>query len=159
MEVTYQCTVRDYVEAQSAVIKGSAGYRVLIVVAIFFLFLAAYELYYKTVFDAVPALLMSTAWLGWAFAGVRWWAKRDFAKHPNLRKEYTLSADEGGLRLKTDISDGSGSWAVYTKSRETPSLFLLFCGARIFSMIPKRAFSPSQLEIFRDLVRRSVPSK
>jgi len=70
----------------------------------------------------------------------------------------TLSADEQGLRSATSAGHSENNWSTYTNF-ETSNLFLLYMGSGLFEVIPKRAFSPSQLEEFRNLLTRYVSVK
>jgi hypothetical protein len=81
------------------------------------------------------------------------------SQHPNLARQYLLRVDDGGWEKIGEISQGGGKWAAYTKFRETPNLFMIYRGARTFSMIPKRAFTVSQLGEFRELISNKLPGK
>lgn len=71
-----------------------------------------------------------------------------------FRRTYRRNIRMFGMRTVT-ISDTSivadhqlghveSTWNMYEKFRETPKLFLLYQGADLIGIVPKRAFSPTQ---------------
>ena len=70
-----------------------------------------------------------------------------------------LDLKDEGLYGTSAIGEGTAKWSAFSKLRETPNLFMLYMGARMFRVIPKRAFSPSQLEEARALLRTKLPMK
>ncbi|MEV6791744.1 YcxB family protein [Streptomyces sp. NPDC051320] len=54
--------------------------------------------------------------------------------------------------IETDLERGEFKWAAIIKIRETREAFLLHPSARLFIVIPKRAFAPEQLTEFSAFV-------
>ena len=48
------------------------------------------------------------------------------------------------------------SWNHYNKWIEDESVFVLFTSAIIFVLIPKRAFDPKQLVLFREMLHAKI---
>ena len=148
--------------------------------------LAADRLYYKSTLwakiDRVVAVLLVV--LGslatWA-AGPRWWAliwfplafaewfnllslrplqvMYWFRADPKFRETYRLTFSAGGIRFRTASIDALIQWTHYTRMLEDRRLCLLIYGSRMFSVIPKRAFtSEAELSAFRALVVSSLRS-
>jgi YcxB-like protein len=155
MEVTYRLTPADYVEAQRIHLRSTWGYKVLIFIAALFALYATYEVVFVDILRAVPPALASALWIFYPFL-FSFRARRDFAKHPNLGREYVLRVEDNGLHMSSDVSQGGGKWSAYTKFRETPNLFVLYAGARLFFALPKRFFSSEQQTDFRELLIRNV---
>jgi hypothetical protein len=155
MEVTYRLTPTEYVEAQRAHLKSTWGYRFMVSIAALSAVFAIYEVIFVDVFRAAPAALLSALWISCSFL-ISFRARRDFVKHPNLAREYMLRIEDDGLYMSSDVSQGGAKWSAYVKFRETPNLFVLYAGARIFYMFPKRVFSSDQQSRFREVLIRNV---
>jgi hypothetical protein len=74
-------------------------------------------------------------------------------------RKYVLTVENEGLKLSSDVSQSAAKWEAYTKFRETPNLFVLYAGPRLFYSFPKRFFTPEQLAKFRELAGRYVAAK
>jgi hypothetical protein len=147
--------------------------------------LAAERLYYRSTFwwkaDKVVAVLLLVfgIWLVSA-AGVRWWSVvwfplaiaewfnllsvrhlqvRFFFKHnPKFLERYRLTFSDAGIDFKTKSLESTLAWTHYTRVLENDFVTLLIYGARMYTVIPRRAFSDaSQHARFISLVRRHVP--
>jgi hypothetical protein len=159
MDVQYQCNVNDYVEAQNAVLKASVGYYILFIGGGFSLVLGMIVAYWGRLATATPALALALFWLAYPIFYLPAKIRRDFKKHPNFSRPCNLHVDDDGLRSSSDISTSETKWGAFVKFRETPNVFMVYFGGNIFRVIPKRAFAASQLEEFRELLRRKLPAK
>jgi len=61
--------------------------------------------------------------------------------------------------IESSHGKSENKWSLFTKLRETPRVMLMYVGARNFMIIPKRAFSPEELNEFRALVNRQLPGR
>jgi hypothetical protein len=160
MEVRYQCTADDYGEAQRAHAKKSIGYYVLLVLGIATVLMGALIMLRVSINVGVWLALGGIFWLSWfPFSFSKWRIGRDFRKHPNLGLPCTLVVDGEGLQMRSDVSQSQAKWDAYSKFLETPGLFLIYPGARMFFMIPKRAFSGMQADEFRRLLQQKLQRK
>jgi len=159
MDVRYTCNLDDYREAQYAQLRRSASYYIMLVGGGLCLLFGAVLALTRTFASAAPILLLALFWLGWVLAYLPLKLKRDFHGHPNFAKDCHVHADDEGLRSESELSSGETKWAAFTKFRETSNLFMLYFGGRMFKVVPKRAFSPSELEQFRALLRRKLSTK
>lgn len=87
------------------------------------------------------------------------WFRRDFRKRPNFGHAQTLRADGDGLQYASDLGQSEVKWNAFAKFRETPNLFMLYSGARMFQVVPKRAFEGTQLEEFRTVIQDNLAKK
>jgi hypothetical protein len=158
IETKYRCNVDDYVEAQRAHMKSARGYRIVLGLGALCLVFSAFDLYEMGFSHAAPAILLGLFWISCPFLFFTTRCRRDFKKHPNLSREYTFRADESGIHLRSDVSDHGGKWEVYVRFRETKNLFLLYYGARMFLMIPKRALQGTGEDAFRGLIVANIRS-
>lgn len=157
METRYQCDEGDYLEAQRAAFAKTA--RVIQIIVALLIPVAVWEVYALGLANTAPAILAGSFLLICPLVFFSTRVRRDFRRHPNLAREYRLRADNNGLELVSDVNQGGGKWASYTAFRETANLFVIYCGARMFFMVPKRAFSGAQLDEFRRLIRGKLPHK
>jgi len=78
-----------------------------------------------------------------------------FKRNPKLRETYHLSFGESGIHFRTASIDSHIKWDHYSRVLENESLYLLIYGSRMYTLIPKRAFSSVlELEAFKSLVNR-----
>ncbi|MDT0469072.1 YcxB family protein [Streptomyces gibsoniae] len=71
---------------------------------------------------------------------------------PRLCKPTQALLTVDRFTIETDLERGEFKWAAITKIRETNEVFLLHPSARLFIVIPKRAFAPEQLTEFSAFV-------
>lgn len=159
MDVQYQCGLNDYIEAQKVVLGRSSGYYIMLVGGGFCLILGVVVAFSMRLADGLPALALAVCWFGYLIIYLPVKLRRDFSKHPNFSRHCNLHVDDNGLRSSSDVSSGDTKWGAFVKFRETPNLFMLYLGERVFRVIPKRAFSTLQLEEFRGLLRTKLSMK
>lgn len=151
MEARYRCNVDDYVEAQKAYAGRTGGLRVWVIMAAVLALIALYMVIFVDIYRALPLALVAALWTIPKFI-FPWRMRRDFERHPNQAREHLLRADEEGIFLASEIGQGSRKWSGYTAFLEATNVFLLFTGARVFQIVPKRAFVPTELDEFRKLL-------
>lgn len=71
---------------------------------------------------------------------------------PRLCKPTHVLLTVNRFTIETDLERGEFKWAAIIKIRETSEAFLLHPSARLFIVIPKRAFAPEQLAEFSAFV-------
>jgi YcxB-like protein len=159
MDVQYKCNLEDYKEAQKAQLKRSVSYHIMLVGGGLCLLFGALLAFTGPLSSSVPLLLLAVLWLGYPSLYLPFKLNRDFQEHPNFGRDCHLQVNDDELRSQSDVSTGETKWAAFVKFHETPNLFMLYLGGRMFKVIPKRAFSASQLEEFRELLCRKLPAK
>ncbi len=160
MEVHYQCGVEDYLEAQYAHHRRSTLFYIisgLIIAssAIAGIYLSVTEGYSQ----GSPLLALVVFWALLRFILRPFYFRRDFRRHPNFGRAQTLHIDESGIEYKSDLGHSETKWEAYSKLRETPNLFMLYLGARLFQVIPKRAFPDQRREELRRLLQEKIPGR
>ena len=157
MEIRFQCDLADYREAQLAHIKGSTGYYVMIVLGCMAVLFGSYQAYSIDFGLGLITQLVGIFWLLWPTILKRSWLKRDFRKHPNFAVPQVLIVGEEGLQTSSELGGGIVKWPAFTKFKETKNLFMLYMGARMFRVVPKRAIPTAQVNDFRTLVKNKLP--
>lgn len=158
VEVQYQCTREDYLEAQAQQKKGLLFY-LYWVIGVFFLLTGLVTVSTAGWSQATRMFLIAAASLAWPVVLRPLQMRRHFRTLPNFVLKQSLSPDEEGLHTTTSVGRSENKWSAYTSLDETPNLFLLYMGSGMFEVIPKRAFSASQLEEFRNLLTRHIPAR
>lgn len=158
MEIHFQNTIDDYVEAQRAYQRHRIWYHAYLWLAAASALVAVYLVLFVDIYRSIGPLLCA-AWFLLPRLLFPWRMRRDFRKHPHFALESDLVAVEEGLQYKSDLGEGVSRWGAYTKWHETENLFMLYTGDRLFRVIPKRAFEASQLTGFRELLRSKLGSK
>lgn len=147
--------------------------------------LAAERLFYKSTFwakgDKVVAVLLVIGgllllvfsvqlwWLSIAFffiAAAEWFhmlspsalrTRFFFKRNPKFLEKYNLSFSDSGIHFKTASIDSDIAWTHYSRWIEDDYVFLMIYGSRMYSVIPKRAFSdPEVIAAFRSLISRHI---
>lgn len=92
---------------------------------------------------------------GWALAPFAWW---QFHNRPDLvGADTTMTADEDGLVFDGPFSKGRTNWNTFQKVHDVGGCLLFDNAAGVSIIVPKRAFSPSQLgALYRLLERRDL---
>lgn len=162
MRVRYQCNSADYNEALSTRESTTLRHRMLraILAGVLIILVSAVGAnlgFRQGAIGVAIVLFFLLFWLIYTFAAFPLWVRRDYRRHPNVQREQSLRVDEEGLFLESEIGHTETRWAAYTRWRETKSLFLLYLGPRPFEIIPKRAFSPQQLQEFQRLLSAKLP--
>ena len=102
-----------------------------------------------------PSVVLSVMFLGSPWL-LKAWVERDFAKHPYLGGDWKCAFSEDGFLMEGRAGSSQLTWNAVVRWKERPNLMLLYLGARMFYIIPKRAFDEQQLVRFRDLVSRKT---
>ena len=163
IDLEYQCRLGDYQEACRAQRPFSMARNVLVAVLFcaFITVIALIATEHGVRQGSAQVTIVALTFCLWAAAKLLRpvWVKRDFAKHPNFSLPQVVRITEEGVHTQHAVGQSDTKWPAYTKFRETQNLFILYLGARLFEVIPKRAFDPRDLDGFRKLVRQKLPAK
>lgn len=81
-----------------------------------------------------------------------------FRREPKLHDQYSLTFSEQGIRFNTEHIDSQLEWSLYSRALIDTYSYILYHGARSFTVIPKRVFeSNDQEKNFRNLLTQKVP--
>ncbi len=76
-----------------------------------------------------------------------------FKNTVKFQEEYFLSFSDDGISFKTESINSQLKWSIYRQVIETSDFIFLVQNSRMYTIIPKRTFSKSEmLESFRELV-------
>jgi hypothetical protein len=163
MEVTYQLTAADYVQAQKACRRKNAlikwSWRLMIAFVVVFVLIAIIGIA-NTPADkrpsSIPLILLIAFWVYFFAAYPRIAARRNFQRMPSAQGTQTLQADHDGVRIRSSCSDWNLSWPAIVRNVELADDFLIFTSPSFVIPIPKRAFTPDQLTEFRTLLHEKI---
>ena len=80
-----------------------------------------------------------------------------FRREPKLHDQYALTFSEQGIRFNTEHIDSQLEWSLYSRALIDAHSYILYYGARSFTVIPKRVFeSNDQEKNFRNLLTQKV---
>jgi hypothetical protein len=105
--------------------------------------------------DAVPLALMGAYGVYCGFALPRYFRKL-YRKDKRYQNEITVDISEDGVHVVTPTTDTRMKWNAINRFLESDKIFLLFHSEWSFSVVPKNAFGPGEVDSFRDLLRRKV---
>jgi ADP-ribose pyrophosphatase len=148
--VTYRLTMREVIRANVGLAGRSVFARVLglLMVALAIVPVLDGDLV-SIVFLGVGAAIAT----GWFAAPIAWWM---FRKRPDLvEADTTLTADEHGIETATPFGGGRIEWSTYRKAHDVAGCLLFDTAAGVSMVVPKRAFSPSQLGVLYRLLDRN----
>jgi hypothetical protein len=159
LEARYQCNIDDYLEAQSAHARKSRIFPFLMALTFVLIAIGLLQSVTMGLSQGAPALGIGVFWLACGVVFRPMWFRRDFRRHPNFAVAQVVVISEDGLETKCEIGASDTKWSAYSKFRETRNLFMLYMGARLFRVIPKRALSAAQVDELRALLRNKLRSK
>jgi hypothetical protein len=158
MEVQYQCTLADFLEGVAHQPKPFMWY-VNWAGGIFFFLAAVLTAVTGDSSRAISYFFLASVFLAWPLVIRPLGLRRNFRDVPNFALKQVLITGEDGLLTRSDAGRTENKWPAYTKFQETPNLLILWMGAGMWEVIPKRAFSAVELDEFRHLLVRHLPGK
>jgi hypothetical protein len=109
--------------------------------------------------NLAPLIILMALWLLGMLVWVPFNWRRCYAKDSRLHQEFTADISEEGVHLISLDFDANLKWSLYLRFLESDRVFLLHQTERLFNMFPKSAFTPGEIEAFRELARRKPPDK
>ena len=67
-----------------------------------------------------------------------------------------MVAEDNGLITEGRLERRETRWPAFARFQETENLFILYEGARLMRLSPKRAFSGPELDEFRQLLNSKI---
>jgi len=81
-----------------------------------------------------------------------------FRHEAKFRDEYELTFAEAGIHFLTVHIDSQLQWSIYSRALIDPHSYILYYGARSFTVIPKRVFQNAEdLIEFEQLLQEKIP--
>lgn len=159
ISLTYTPDLNDHLRAPRLLYLESAWSKVDKVVAVLLALFGVYMvwadgIYWWTLIWFALAVVEWFNLLTLQSLQVRLWFKRE----PKFRDEYCLTFTPDHIHFQTASIDSTLDWSYYGRVLEGKTIFLLFYGKGLYSVIPKRCFgSESDLEAFRTLLKEKIP--
>ncbi len=82
-----------------------------------------------------------------------------FRREAKFRDEYSLTFSAEGIHFRTVHIDSQLQWSMYNRALVDAHSFVLYYGARSFTVIPKRDFATAdQQAAFERLIEMKIPA-
>jgi len=147
--VTYRMTMVELLRATVALTRRSNVVRLfglLMLVAAIVLLMSGE---FVSVMFLVSGLAIASGWFAAPFA---WWL---FRKRPDLvGADTTVTMDEEGIEVASRFGRGRSAWSAYRKAHDVGDYLLLDTEAGVGMIVPKGAFSATQLGVVYRLLDR-----
>jgi hypothetical protein len=164
MQITYQLTEKDFVEAYGTNRKrkpfGKWSSRVVGCVTLLVLIAIILGLVLqngaRVTKDYLPLACLALAWFIILEAWPRWEMKQQFRKQPGAHGPRTVLFDDEGAHWRWDGGSSDILWKNYIRWTEGDKQILLYSSPACFSMLPKRALDPAQLTELREILKQKI---
>jgi len=148
--VTYRLATREVIRATVGLAGRSVFARLL---GLLMVALAIVPVLNGDLVSLVFLVVGAAIATGWFAAPIAWWM---FRKRPDLvAADTTLTADERGIDTATPFGGGRTEWSTFRKAHDVAGCLLFDTAAGVSMVVPKRAFSPSQLGVLYRLLERN----
>jgi hypothetical protein len=160
MQLSYELTEQDFLEAQLFHRNRSRAFLFLVAVMGIFAAFSAYNCLSRPQSDAISCLLPLVIVLAfWALA--LWWLPKRrprslYRNQPGVHGPMSLIVDDEGIQEKGALASSQAKWQSLIRWRETKNTFMIYPSPCTFYAVPKRAFTPEQLDEFRALLGNNV---
>jgi ADP-ribose pyrophosphatase len=149
LTVTYRSTVGEAVRAAVGLARRSIGIRLL---GLFTIAITAIAALAGDLLALVGLGIGVAIITGWAVAPTAWW---QFRKRPDLiGADTTLTVDEEGLGFDSAFTHRRTTWDEYRKVHDVAGCLLFDNAAGVSLVVPKRAFTASELGALYRLLDR-----
>jgi hypothetical protein len=152
MRVTYKLTERDLLEAQGK--HGGFWSKGLRIVGLFSAAVGLVSLAMdpKQYPGAVGAVFFG---LFLAF-GLRLLVRLSFRRDKRLQDQFEVLVSDSGMEVSSSTVTSKYGWSAFTRYVESKNLFLVYQASQVFNVIPKRAFTPEDLNSFRSMLHQNL---
>ena len=138
--VTYKMTMGEVIRATVGLSGRSLTARILGLVMVAVAIVPILDRDVLSVLFLAIGLALATGWFAAPFA---WWM---FRKRPDLiGAETSLTMDEQGMEVANPFAKGRNAWSAFRKVHDVADCLLFDTAAGVSMVVPKRAFSPTQL--------------
>jgi hypothetical protein len=142
-------TLREVVGAAVGLARRSIGIRLL---GLFMVAITGIAALAGDRFSLIGLVIGLAIVSGWALAPFAWW---QFRKRPDLvGGDTNLIADENGIEIDSPLSQGRTAWSMFRKAHDLGACLVFDTAVGSIMIVPKRAFSPSQLGVMYRLLDR-----
>ena len=148
--VTYRMTMGEAVRASVGLARRSLGMQLLGLVTVV---VTGFAVISSDPISIVGVLVGVAVATGWAIAPLSWW---QFRKRSDLiGAETTLTVDEHGAELANQVGRGRTAWSAFRGVHDVSGSFLFDNDTGVSMVVPKRAFTDSELAFVHRLLDRN----
>jgi hypothetical protein len=104
----------------------------------------------------VPPLVIFAIWGTVLWGLPRWAARKQFMGQRAAQGPITLTLDETGVHTRWNGGNSDVEWRNFVRWVEGKNQILLYSSPVLFNIVPKRALSPEELNVVRELVQQHV---
>ena len=165
MQITYELTEKDFIEAYSAHRNRSAVRKCirrlflwgigLTAASIFFGFLLKPSI--EAAKGLAPFFAVVIMWILILVFLPRWTMRRQFTGQPGAKGQRIVQFDDSGAHWRWNGGSSDVEWKNYIRWVEGKNQFLIYTSPVCFNMIPKRVLADEQLGQFRELLKQHIP--
>jgi len=159
--IVYRVTEEDFLAAHRLFVSNEKWYRrwsrrmmpweggLLLTIGVTSLFL--------TQDRALPGFLcLVGAFLLYCGFALRRYFRKRYRTDQRFKHDITADISEDGVHVVTAFEESQLKWNAIVRFLESDKIFMFFYSDMIFSVVPKRAFAPSEIDPFRDLLHRKI---
>ena len=148
MHVSYQLNTDDVREALGK--HGGLRMKALSVVGFFLIAIALWSLSQKptTYVPTIVPVVMGC----FLILLPRLQARQAIKSGSRVLDPVEATISDAGIDASSSVAAMKFTWDAFTRYSETKNLFLVYPGARMFHIYPKRAFTPGDVDTFRGLL-------
>ncbi len=106
-----------------------------------------------------PLFGLAAIWAIAMWAYPRMAAQIQFSKQPSIRGPRSMLADAAGVHLRWNGGSSDMEWKNFGGWLDGKNQFLIYRSPVSFDMVPKRGFTPEQLNEFRSLLAKNISVK
>jgi hypothetical protein len=167
MQITYELTEKDFVEAYAVHRNGKALGRWARRILIFFLVLMAATALLEvamrpsreTARNLTPLVLLIVMWIAILWL-IPWWTMwRQFLQQPGAHGPRALALDDVGTHWRWSGGSSDVEWKNYIRSVEGKNQILFYTSPACFNILPKRAMAAQQLDEIRELLKQNIRAR
>lgn len=167
MEITYELTQKDFVEAFIAHRNRSALLRWLFRLCAFLFFVCIGLGLFGSIFipqlflsSYLPLLLLGLFWIFLLWIAPRLMARTQYKKQPAAQGAIVFAVDTAGVQWKWDGGTSNIEWRNFIRISEAKNHFRLYGSPVYFHIVPKRAFTAEQMADFQTVLKtKMTPDK
>jgi hypothetical protein len=148
----YVKAMRQYLFATNVLSKFANVVLALTLPCLFF------YLFYISFMPLVLVLFITLmVWLAVSCVAYFYVPSRNFQQIQKLHDWYNLSFSETSIRFNTAKITSELQWSIYSEAWENKEFYFLIQQPQLYTLLPKRAFTPEQEEAFKKILASVFP--
>lgn len=160
MKVSFKYTQEEYERAVWLHYKQRLNPKLDIAVALFSFLFGIFVLVHTQAYVGYGLLLISAVLVGILVLARYIFPKMTFKSSSKYQDQYTIEFLDDEIKFETPSINSQLQWSLYTKALINDEHFLLYYGANVFSVIPRRVFgSEEELGRFEELLEKKLGNK